>query len=59
MDKVSLIIAIIIVSVVSISIPTWLLMLFLNNLGIPLGFWESLPAGAIITALIGSSNARN
>ncbi len=28
---------------------TWLLMLFLGNLGLALGFWGALPGGILIT----------
>lgn len=28
---------------------TWLLMLFLGNLGLGLGFWGALPGGILIT----------
>lgn len=29
----------------------WLLMLFLGNLGVGIGFWGALPGGALIAAL--------
>jgi hypothetical protein len=31
---------------------TWLLMLFLGNLGVNVGFWGSLPAGILLTLFI-------
>ena len=35
------------------SLPaTWLLMLFLGNVGVHVGFWGSLPAGILLTFFI-------
>jgi hypothetical protein len=35
------------------SLPaTWLLMLFLGNVGVNVGFWGSLPAGILLTFFI-------
>ena len=35
------------------SLPaTWLLMLFLGNVGVNVGFWGSLPAGILVTFFI-------
>jgi hypothetical protein len=34
---------------------TWLLMLFLGNLGLGLSYWATLPLGILVSALIGSS----
>jgi hypothetical protein len=31
---------------------TWLLMLFLGNVGVGVGFWGSLPAGILLTFFI-------
>ena len=31
---------------------TWLLMLFLGNIGVNVGFWGSLPAGILLTFFI-------
>jgi hypothetical protein len=36
---------------------TWLLMLFLGNLGLELSYWGSLPLGVIASALIGASGS--
>ena len=39
---------------------TWLLMLFLGNVGVNLGYWGALPLGILVSMLLGStSSARN
>jgi hypothetical protein len=32
---------------------TWLLMLFLGNVGLELSYWGSLPLGILVSALLG------
>lgn len=32
---------------------TWLLMLFLGNIGMELGYWGSLPLGILVSTLLG------
>ena len=45
--------ALLFVVVVVGSFPaTWLLMLFLGNVGVNVGFWGSLPAGILLTFFI-------
>lgn len=45
--------ALLVVVVVVGSFPaTWLLMLFLGNIGVNVGFWGSLPAGILLTFFI-------
>ena len=34
---------------------TWLLMLFLGNIGLGLSYWGALPLGILVAALIGAS----
>ncbi len=34
---------------------TWLLMLFLGNLGTNLGYWGTLPLGILVSALLSGS----
>ena len=34
---------------------TWLLMLFLGNVGLPIGYWGTLPLGILVAVLIGAS----
>jgi hypothetical protein len=37
---------------------TWLLMLFLGNLGTGLSYWATLPLGILVSALIASTSSR-
>ena len=34
---------------------TWLLMLFLGNLGLGLSYWGALPLGILVSALLGAA----
>jgi hypothetical protein len=36
---------------------TWLLMLFLGNLGLGLSYWATLPLGILVSALLAGSSA--
>ena len=36
---------------------TWLLMLFLGNVGVGTGYWGTLPLGILVSALLGGSTA--
>ena len=36
---------------------TWLLMLFLGNLGLGLSYWGTLPLGILVSALLGGTSA--
>ncbi len=36
---------------------TWLLMLFLGNLGLGLSYWGTLPLGVLVSVLLGSASA--
>ena len=36
---------------------TWLLMLFLGNVGLTVGYWGVLPLGILVSALLGSASA--
>jgi hypothetical protein len=45
--------ALLVVVVVIGSFPaTWLLMLFLGNVGVNVGFWGALPAGILVTFFV-------
>jgi hypothetical protein len=35
---------------------TWLLMLFLGNVGVNLGYWGALPLGILVSMLLGSTS---
>ncbi len=45
------------VAIVASFPATWLLMLFLGNLGLALGFWGALPGGILITFFAAGSGA--
>jgi hypothetical protein len=48
-----------IVLFVVLSFPaTWVLMLFLGNLGTGLSFWGVLPLGMLVSALIGAAGSQ-
>ncbi|MCP3856444.1 MAG: hypothetical protein GY724_27745, partial [Actinomycetia bacterium] len=36
---------------------TWLLMLFMGNIGLAVGYWGALPLGILVSALLGSASA--
>lgn len=36
---------------------TWLLMLFLGNLGVDISYWGTLPMGVLVSVLLGSASA--
>lgn len=36
---------------------TWLLMLFLGNVGVHIGYWGALPLGILVSSLIGGASA--
>ncbi len=36
---------------------TWLLMLFLGNVGLAVGYWGTLPLGILVSVLLGSATA--
>ena len=35
---------------------TWLLMLFLGNIGVNVGFWGALPAGILLTFFVAGTH---
>lgn len=36
---------------------TWLLMLFLGNLGVTMSYWGTLPLGVLVSVLLSSASA--
>ncbi len=38
---------------------TWLLMLFLGNVGLHISYWGALPLGILISALIGAAASQS
>ena len=53
----SLLIAIVVFLVATFP-ATWLLMLFLGNVGVIVGYWGVLPLGILVSALLGGVTAR-
>jgi hypothetical protein len=50
-------IAFIVVFLVATFPATWLLMLFLGNVGVLVSYWGTLPLGILVSALLGSATA--
>ncbi len=50
-------IGLLIVFLVATFPATWLLMLFLGNLGVGLSYWGALPLGILVSVLLGSASA--
>lgn len=50
-------IALLVVFLVATFPATWLLMLFLGNLGLGLSYWGTLPLGILVSVLLGSASA--
>lgn len=38
---------------------TWLLMLFLGNVGVHVGYWGTLPLGILVSVLLGGVASRS
>jgi hypothetical protein len=51
------ILTLLIVFLVATFPATWLLMLFLGNLGLGLSYWGTLPLGILVSVLLGSASA--
>jgi hypothetical protein len=49
--------ALLIVFLIATFPATWLLMLFLGNLGLGLSYWGTLPLGILVSVLLGSASA--
>ena len=50
-------IGLLIVFLVATFPATWMLMLFLGNLGLGLSYWGTLPLGVLVSVLLGSASA--
>lgn len=48
--------AIIAVLLIATFPATWLLMLFLGNVGVHVGYWGTLPMGILVSALLGGAS---
>jgi hypothetical protein len=51
------IVAIIVIALIVTFPATWLLMLFLGNVGLGLSYWGTLPLGIIVSLLIGAGGS--
>ena len=49
--------AVLIIFLVATFPTTWLLMLFLGNMGVAIGYWGTLPLGILVSVLLGSASA--
>jgi len=52
-----MILAFVVVLLVATFPATWLLMLFLGNLGTSVSYWGTLPIGILVSALLGGVSA--
>lgn len=52
-----LLLAFLVVFLVTTFPATWLLMLFLGNVGLAVGYWGTLPLGILVSALLGGVSA--
>ncbi|MFW2335989.1 hypothetical protein [Ilumatobacter sp.] len=48
----------IVVFIIATFPATWLLMLFLGNVGVSVGYWGVLPLGILVSALLGAVTAQ-
>ncbi len=51
-------IALLIVFLLATFPATWLLMLFLGNLGLAMSYWGALPLGILVSVLLGSASSQ-
>jgi hypothetical protein len=49
--------ALLVVFLVATFPATWLLMLFLGNVGLAVGYWGVLPIGILVSVLVGGATA--
>jgi hypothetical protein len=52
-------IAFVLVLLIATFPATWLLMLFLGNVGVHVGYWGTLPLGILVSVLLGGISARS
>ena len=57
LSMIKLMITFVIVFLIATFPATWLLMLFLGNVGVNLGYWGALPLGILVSSLIGGASA--
>jgi hypothetical protein len=49
--------ALLVVFLIATFPATWLLMLFLGNVGLAVGYWGVLPIGILVSVLVGGATA--
>lgn len=54
---IKLLVTFVVVFLVATFPATWLLMLFLGNVGLTVGYWGVLPLGILVSALLGGASA--
>jgi hypothetical protein len=54
-DMIRAVILLFVVFLVATFPATWLLMLFLGNVGVNLSYWGTLPLGILVSTLIGTT----
>jgi hypothetical protein len=52
---IKLLVSFVVVFLITTFPATWLLMLFLGNVGLELSYWGTLPLGVLASALIGGA----
>lgn len=57
MNKIIVFILVLILILISLAVPSWLFMLGFGNFGLEIGFWGSVPFGALFYWLVGASLA--
>jgi len=53
------ILALLVIFLIATFPATWLLMLFLGNVGVNVSYWGALPLGIVVSALIGASASQS
>jgi hypothetical protein len=56
-DSVAALVLLLVVFLVVTFPVTWLLMLFLGNIGADLSYWGTLPLGTVVSLLIGAASS--
>ena len=57
LDSVAGLVLLLIVFLIATFPVTWLLMLFLGNVGANLSYWGTLPLGTVVSLLIGAASS--
>jgi len=52
-------IALLVIFLIATFPATWLLMLFLGNVGVNVSYWGALPLGVLVSALLGAAASQS